>query len=100
MEEERINIDFEKNEYLFKIIYLIRINQPKSEYMYIIMFLLKYIGLILLSISLNEWKKELIQSRENEINNNFSLFSLSAHKSIYKFLTIFLINGNNLKILK
>ena len=53
MDENKANLLFEKNEYIFKILYLIRKNLPNSEFLYLLMFLLKYIGLILFSISLN-----------------------------------------------
>ena len=53
MEDEKINIQYENNIYKFKILYLIRTNLPKSEYIYIITYLIKYMGLILFSISLN-----------------------------------------------
>ena len=40
MENDKINIDYEKKEYIFRIIYLIRINLPSAEYVYISMFFL------------------------------------------------------------
>ena len=95
MEENEINIEFEKNEYLFKILYLIRINLPTSQFMYIIMFLLKYIGLILFSVSLNEWSNNIdYQKKENNFNNKIAYSNI-----IYSILSKFLINSNDLKIL-
>ena len=90
-----MNIEYEKNEYLFKILYLIRINLPSSQFIYIIMFLLKYIGLILFSVSLNEWNNNISSQKKENIFNN------KKHNSdiIYSILSIFLINSNNLKIL-
>ena len=52
MEEEEIKLQYENNLYLYKTIYLIRTNIPTSEILYMIMFFLKYIGFILLNISL------------------------------------------------
>ena len=89
MEENERKVQYEKNEYLYQIIYLIRINFPSSEYLYIIMFFLKYIGLILFSISLNKWN--------NDKNN--STKTISSSDRIQGFFSKFLINGNNLKIL-
>jgi hypothetical protein len=66
MDEEKILLEYEKNDYLFRILYLIRVNLPSSEYLYIIMYFLKYIGFILFSVSLNEWKNN---DNENDINN-------------------------------
>ena len=78
-----MNIDFEKNEYIFKIIYLIRSNLPSSEYLYIIMFFIKFVGLILISVSLNEWKKE----------------SNSSYNFVYHFFSKFVMSGKDLKLL-
>ena len=64
MEDNKINLMFEKNEFRFKILYLIRKNLPKSEFLYLLMFFLKYIGLILFSISLN------VFDTRNTSNNN------------------------------
>ena len=66
MDENKANLLFEKNEYIFKILYLIRKNLPKSEFLYLLMFFLKYIGLILFSISLNVYDS---RSSNNSINN-------------------------------
>ena len=100
MDEDKINIDYENNEYLYKIIYLIRINIPSSEYIYIIMFLLKYIGLILLSISLNQWNNKIyINDEEENYNNNNNSFSNNFYNNINSFFSKLLINGNNLNIL-
>jgi len=64
MEDNKINLMFEKNVFKFKILYLIRKNLPKSEFLYLLMFFLKYIGLILFGISLN------VFDTRNNINNN------------------------------
>ena len=53
MEDNKFNSILDKNEYLFKTLYLIRKNLPKTEFIYLLMFFFKYIGLILFSISLN-----------------------------------------------
>ena len=66
MEENKINLIFEKNEFRFRILYLIRKNLPKSEFLYLLMFFLKYIGLILFSISLN------VFDTRNTTSNNSS----------------------------
>ena len=97
MEKER-NMYYEKNEYIYKIIYLIRINLPSSEYIYIIMFVLKNIGLILFSISLNFWKIE-NSAQLNQIQNDKNMSSLNAIDNTNVIFSKFLINGNNLKIL-
>ena len=65
MEENKINLIFEKNEFRFRILYLIRKNLPKSEFLYLLMFFLKYIGLILFSISLN-----VFDTRNTTTNNS------------------------------
>ena len=70
MEENKDNMIFEKNEYKFKILYLIRKNLPKSEFLYILMFFLKYIGIILFSISLNVYDTRNINYNTNIINAN------------------------------
>ena len=70
MEENKDNMIFEKNEYKFKILYLIRKNLPKSEFLYILMFFLKYIGIILFSISLNVYDTRNINNNTNIINAN------------------------------
>ena len=93
MEDDKINIQYEKNEFLYKIIYLIRINLPTSEYLYILMFFLKYIGLVLFSISLNIWKEADENIELNTINNKTSFANIQS------FLSNFMINGNDLKIL-
>ena len=66
------NLIFEKNEYKFKLLYLIRKYLPKSEFLYLIMFALKYIGLILFSISLNVYdtKNSNTNIYNTNINNN------------------------------
>ena len=87
MNDDQIKIENEKNEYLFKILYLIRTNLPTNEIIYIIMFLFKYIGLILFSISLNQFKI-------NKNNNTEKSYNI-----IYYFFSKFIINGNDLKIL-
>ena len=61
------NLFFEKNEYKFKLLFLIRKYLPKSEFLYLLMFALKYIGLILFSISLNVYDT---RNNNNNINNN------------------------------
>ena len=90
MDDDKKHQQNEQNEFLFKILYLIRRNLPTSEYLYLIMFFNKYVGLILFSISLNEWEKD------NPMNNNKSNSSIF---NIQKVFSKFLINGNDLKIL-
>ena len=93
MEDKKINFEYEKNEYLFRILYLIRKNIPSSQILYVIMFFLKSVGLILLSISLNEWKKNNKKTSNNNRND------ISSSDITYFFLSNFLINQNNLEIL-
>ena len=81
-ENKSKNID-----YLLKSIYLIRINFPASEYLYILMFLLKYLGYIIWSIYLTQ---NLKNGHEEESKKNL----------LISFLSTFLINGNNLSVLK
>ena len=69
MEEYKSNVLFE-NEYLFKILYLIRKNLPTSEFIYLLMFFLKYIGLILFSISLNVFDTNSSTNDNNKSYNN------------------------------
>ena len=69
MEEYKSNVLFE-NEYLFKILYLIRKNLPTSEFIYLLMFFLKYIGLILFSISLNVFDTNNSTNDNNKSYNN------------------------------
>ena len=88
MESKKKEDNQEKSEYLFKLIYLIRINLPTNELLYIIMFFFKYLGFILFSISLNELK----------INNNNNDSEIS-YNFFYQLLLKFIINGSNLKIL-
>ena len=71
MDENKANLVFEKNEYIFKILYLIRKNLPTSEFLYLLMFFLKYIGLILFSISLNTYNS----SSNSNTRKNISLMS-------------------------
>jgi len=102
MEDDKINIEYEKKEYIFKIIYLIRINLPSSEFIYIFMFFLKSIGLLLISTSLNDWaNQESINDELNNIqnNNSTSLYSSNFSNFINEFLSKLLINGNDLKII-
>ena len=99
MDENKIKIEHEKNEYLYKIIYLIRINLPSTEYIYIIIFFLKYIGLILFSISLNKWNTDRNILKNVKNNDSNSPSSPGSWDIIYSILSKFLINGNNLKIL-
>ena len=103
MEEEVFIIEYEKNEYIFKIIYLIRINIPSSEYIYMIMFFFKYIGFILFSISLNEWQinnKDNISINENETIDDENLLKNTPFNKINDILAKLLINGSDLKILR
>ena len=124
MEEDKLNTIFDKKEYLFKILYLIRQNLPKSEFLYLLMFFLKYIGLILFSISLNVFAgntnnmpnvgpSEFIfgsdgpmnvnNGRNPENNNNLNDSNDSSSSSDNMVQTIFrklLINGEDIKILK
>ena len=101
MEDDKINIQYEKQEYLFRIIYLIRINLPSSEYVYLAMFFLKSIGHLLISTSLNKWTYQ--EFKYDELNNNQNNNSTSLYYSNFTdFMNIFfsnlLINGNNLRI--
>ena len=84
MDENEKNLKTEEKEYLFKMIYLIRINLPSSEWMYIIMFILKFLSLILFSISLNEWNN----NQDNDVKDIMHIF-----------LSKFLISGNGLNYL-
>ena len=102
MEENLINNNYEKNEYIFKIIYLIRINLPSSEFLYIFMFLLKYIGLILFSMSLNQIKKEILTNpppEPNDFHNKKKFISQHYDDNIYIFFSKVLFCGNNIRIL-
>ena len=99
MENEERNKQYDKNIYIYKILYLIRTNLPSSENIYIIMFLLKYLGLILLSHSLNEWNNEIDHKKEPHIKNINEMAFSNQNKSIQAFLSKFIINGNNLKML-
>ena len=102
MEEDKLNIEFERKEYIFRIIYLIRINLPSSEYVYLTMFFLKSIGHLLISTSLNNWTYQ--EFKYDELNNNQNNNSTSLYYSNFTdFINIFfsnlLINGNNLRII-
>ena len=100
MDENKIEIEYEKNEYLYKILYLIRINLPSIEFIYIIMFFLKYIGLVLFSISLNKWNNDRnIRANTDKNNDTISSLSCSSPDGFHSILSKFLINGNSLKIL-
>ena len=90
MEEDEIHMEFEQSEYIYKVIYLVRINLPSSEIIYFIMFLLKYLGLFAFSTSLNN------NNETTEIN---SQLSYNYYGSINFFLKKFLITGDSLKIL-
>ena len=95
MEEEEIKLQYENNLYLYKTIYLIRTNIPTSEILYMIMFFLKYIGFILLNISLNELINE--KKIKNEIPN-----LTSDSSTIINFHSILLkltITGDSMKML-
>ena len=100
MEDEQLNIQYEEDIYLYKIVYLVRTNLPSSEYIYIIMFFIKYIGLILFSISLNEWKKDQKERNPDFMDNKDNDPSNTSIKSFLTFLSNLLLNGNSLKILK
>ena len=100
MEDEQLNIQYEEDIYLYKIVYLVRTNLPSSEYIYIIMFFIKYIGLILFSISLNEWKKDQKERNPDFMDNKDNDPSNTSVKSFLTFLSNLLLNGNSLKILK
>ena len=101
MEDDKINIQNENNIYKFKILYLIRTNLPKSEYTYIVTFLIKYIGLILFSISLNEWNsdnaKNVSNNERDKINNNEK--EQSSLFNIQQFFANLIITGNHFKVL-
>ena len=86
MENDKINIDYEKKEYIFRIIYLIRINLPSAEYVYISMFFLKSIGHLLISNSLNNLTYQ--ESKYDELNNDKNKNSNLLILLIY-FLQIF-----------
>ena len=119
MEENKYHFANEKNEYIFKILYLIRKNLPKSEFIYLLMFGLKYIGLILFSISLNVFDSDDNSSNfEKPMNepdgnhdpppsdnimervkpNSSNSFS-DSNNIIQKIFKKLLINGDNLNIL-
>ena len=86
----KIEVNENKSEnidYLLKSIYLIRSNFPSSEYLYIAMYFLKYFGYIIWSIYLTQ---NLKNEQEEELKENL----------LISFLSTFLINGNNLIILK
>ena len=85
-----MHIQFEKNEYLYKIIYLVRINIPSSELIYFIMFFFKYLGLFTFCISLNN---------NNETTQTNSQLSYNYYDNINSFLSKFLITGNSLKMI-
>ena len=100
MEDDKINIEYEKKEYIFRIIYLIRINLPSSEYVYLFMFFFKSIGHLLISTSLNDWTYQ--EYKSDEINNaqnhnSTSLYSSNFTNFINTFFSNLLINGNNLR---
>ena len=86
-----MHLEFEKKEYLYKIIYLIRINIPSSELIYFIMFLFKYLGLFTLCTSLNN---------NSETTKSISQLSYSYYNNIDSLLKNFLITGNNLKMIE
>ena len=102
MEDEKINIQYENNVFKFKILYLIRTNLPKSEYIYIITFLIKYIGLILFSTSLNEWNTDQTEDNINNkgnINQNNKSSDIPTLFSVQHFFDNFLITGHHFKVL-
>ena len=97
MEDEKISIQYENNIYKYKILYLIRTNLPKSEYTYIVIFLLKYIGLILFSISLNEWTSDEAQDNSRQESNNRN--EQTSFFNVQQFFANLLITGNSYKVL-
>ena len=99
MENEEINLLYHKNVYKFKILYIIRNNLPSSEYVYIIAFFLKYLGLILISISLNE--KVILTSESSEKINHISKkeSALMNFQKILSKLFCFQILSNNYPII-
>ena len=115
MEDNKIKIIFEKNEFRFKILYIIRENLPKSEFLYLFMFFLKYIGLILFSISLNLFDTRNTNTNSSDKNSNFqeneqnkddfhrkpqnNKNDVNSNNLIQTIFKNFLINGNNYKIL-
>ena len=103
MEDEKINIQYENNIYKFKILYLIRTNLPKSEYIYIITYLIKYMGLILFSISLNEWNneqtKDIPNNEREKSNNNFENEESSSFFNVQHFFANLIITGHHFKVL-
>ena len=88
MDENEKNLKNEEKDYLFKMIYLIRTNLPSSELVYIIMFILKYLSLILFSISLNEWNNDKNVSGKNDVKD-----------IMHMILSKFLISGNGLNFI-
>ena len=88
MDENEKNLKNEEKDYLFKMIYLIRTNLPSSELVYIIMFILKYLSLILFSISLNEWNSDKNVSGKNDVKD-----------IMHMILSKFLISGNGLNFI-
>jgi len=94
MDDDKINIEYEKQEYIFKIIYLIRINLPSSEFVYLSMVFLKSIGYLLLSFSLNDLSNQRNINDKIKNNENTDLYDF-----IYTLLSNILINGKNLNII-
>ena len=102
MEDEKINIQYENNVYKFKILYLIRTNLPKSEYTYIITFFIKYIGLILFSISLNQWNAD--KANENSMNEGKGNLNNEPEEpsplfNVQNFFANLIITGHHFKVL-
>ena len=114
MDEEKIKLQYNKKIYIYKILYLVRTNLPSSEFIYIIMFFIKYLGLIITSISLNELEsgpsnsvnidKDVIKENEEpRILNDSNKPDKSPQIFITNFkkiLSNLLITGTNLKILQ
>ena len=97
-----MNFQYQKKIYIYKTLYLIRINLPSSEYIYIIMFFIKYLGLIITSISLNEMKNNLEEEPNQRNVNDKSILPENNEIFIVNFKNIlskFLITGSNLNIL-
>ena len=103
MEDEEIKLQNKKNIYIYKALYLIRTNLPSSEFFYIIMILFKYIGLIIFSLSLNDFindqnnnnieQRNLMDDKTNQDEDIMSTLNLQS------FLSNLMINGKNLNIL-
>ena len=115
MEENDYNFQLKERKYLFKILYLIRINLPSYEFVYIIMFAIKYVGLILFSFSITEWNDhflDLFGSSSSSSSSPSPSFSppadfemkdfgnqkIESKNLLYIFLSKFVIYGYNSEV--